>query len=48
VISSSRSIAFEAHFQEPPILQKVKIAMDTLAQNLKLKNLNQSFSKLDF
>jgi len=33
VIFSPRSSVFEAHFQEPSTLWKVKIAMDTLAQN---------------
>jgi len=35
VIFSPRSSVFEAHFQEPSTLRKVKIAMDTLVQNLK-------------
>jgi len=34
VILPLRSIVFEAHFQEPLRLQKLKIAMDPLAQNL--------------
>jgi len=34
VIFSPRSSVFEAHFQEPSTLRKVKIAMDTLAQHL--------------
>jgi len=34
---------FETHFQEPSTLGKVKIAMDTLAQHLELKNHNLSF-----
>jgi len=34
VILSPRSGVFEAHFQELSTLQKAKIAMDTLAQNL--------------
>jgi len=43
---SPRFSILEAHFQESSTLQKVKIAIDTLAQNLEKKN--QSFSKLDF
>jgi len=35
VIFSQRSSVFEVHSQEPSTLQKVKIAMDTRAQNLK-------------
>jgi len=31
---SPRSSVFEGHFQEPSTLQKIKTAMDTLAQNL--------------
>jgi len=34
VIFSPRSSVFEAHFQELSTLQKVKIAMDTLLQDL--------------
>jgi len=48
VIFPPRYRVIEAHFQGPSTLQKVKIAMDTLAQNLELKNHDQSFSKSDF
>jgi len=34
VIFSPKSNVFEAHFQEPSTLWKVKIAMGTLAPNL--------------
>jgi len=34
VIFSPRFRVFEAHFWEPSTLQKVKIAVDTVAQNL--------------
>jgi len=34
LIFSPRSSVFEAHFQEPSTLQKVKIVVDTLVQHL--------------
>jgi len=37
VIFSPRSNVFEAHIQKPSTLQKVKIAMEILVQNLEKK-----------
>jgi len=49
VIFSLRSNVFEAHFQEPSTLWKVKIAMDTLAQNLEIeKSYSNIFKYLIF
>jgi len=45
---SPRSSVFEAHFQEPSTLWKVKIAMGPLALNLKWINHNYSFSISNF